>query len=151
LSQEDVARLAGVSVRTVGRIERGEDYDSPRTLADVLESLDIAERQSESDSGSSGMSALQSVSDRPVAAETPRVHTVTNRDDSFDAGALLASLTRPQMEALMRAVSDITLLGEFTRRLAQAADDSSALDAWRQGEPSTRFAARTRPTELDDQ
>lgn len=32
LSQEEVARRAGVSVKTVGRIERGEDYKDPRSL-----------------------------------------------------------------------------------------------------------------------
>lgn len=45
LSQERLARLAGVSARTIGRIERGEDYDDPRMLPTVQRALGIGDSQ----------------------------------------------------------------------------------------------------------
>lgn len=41
LSQAELARLAGVSTRTIGRIESGTDYDDPRTIPLVQRALGI--------------------------------------------------------------------------------------------------------------
>lgn len=41
LSQEDLARRAGVSAKTIGRIERGVDYENPRNLPAVRAALGL--------------------------------------------------------------------------------------------------------------
>lgn len=41
LSQEDLARLAGVSAKTISRIERGAEYDDPRSLPVIRAALGL--------------------------------------------------------------------------------------------------------------
>jgi transcriptional regulator with XRE-family HTH domain len=41
LSQEQLAGAAGVSAKTIGRIERGADYDDPRTLPVIRAALGL--------------------------------------------------------------------------------------------------------------
>lgn len=69
LSQEGLARLARVSAKTIGRIERGQDYDDPRSLPAIRAALGL-DRPTVDLTRVSAESLAAEIVRRLVAAET---------------------------------------------------------------------------------